>query len=159
MVNIGFIRPSKKGYDTWIRGNSCYRCNYEWKSKTSCTNEPLVCPNCKSSYWNKPRRDEKGKVENQIKVEEAVIEMHKVFGKLVDTKYNTIVSWAKDLDGGLYEAINNYHDLKMKQQSQEQEKISEESYAKVEKIAHIFDKEEKEIDSDLVKQVLKALDS
>jgi len=36
----------------------CSRCEHEWgrRSKDS-TDEPVVCPKCKSPYWDKPKRE------------------------------------------------------------------------------------------------------
>ncbi|MBS3064677.1 MAG: hypothetical protein J4472_02590 [DPANN group archaeon] len=31
---------------------NCERCAHEWLPRT--TEEPIVCPSCKSPYWNKP---------------------------------------------------------------------------------------------------------
>jgi DNA-directed RNA polymerase subunit RPC12/RpoP len=33
----------------------CNRCDHEWQSRTD--EEPTVCANCKSPYWDKPRRN------------------------------------------------------------------------------------------------------
>lgn len=33
---------------------TCIRCNYEWIPRSDET--PVVCPKCKSPYWNKPRK-------------------------------------------------------------------------------------------------------
>ncbi len=43
-----------------VEGFQCLRCGYKWvprifKGKTE---EPTICPKCKSPYWNKPRRSE-----------------------------------------------------------------------------------------------------
>jgi predicted Zn-ribbon and HTH transcriptional regulator len=35
----------------------CLRCEHEWASKMD---KPLVCPKCKSPYWNTPKKEEKG---------------------------------------------------------------------------------------------------
>ena len=35
----------------------CKRCEYEWIARTE---DPKVCPNCKSPYWNTPRKAVKG---------------------------------------------------------------------------------------------------
>lgn len=34
----------------------CKRCEYGWVARTE---EPKVCPQCKSPYWNVPRRQVK----------------------------------------------------------------------------------------------------
>lgn len=38
-----------------IRGNRCYRCGYEWKPR-NINVVSSICPNCKSPYWDRPRR-------------------------------------------------------------------------------------------------------
>jgi rubrerythrin len=35
---------------------TCQRCGYIWQRRTQ---QPKRCPNCKSPYWNKPRRKQK----------------------------------------------------------------------------------------------------
>ncbi len=38
----------------------CERCAHEWIPKKPWSEGdalPMVCPSCKSPYWNKPRRD------------------------------------------------------------------------------------------------------
>lgn len=44
---VGLIEIKVKGY-------RCNRCGHEWIPKGK--DEPMVCPNCKSPYWNKPRK-------------------------------------------------------------------------------------------------------
>ena len=45
-----------------IEGFMCERCQYRWAPRPLVTPhdgprpEPQACPNCKSRYWNKPRR-------------------------------------------------------------------------------------------------------
>lgn len=41
-----------------IWGYKCERCGHEWVPRNEPT--PLVCPKCKSPYWNRPRRAKKG---------------------------------------------------------------------------------------------------
>jgi len=38
-----------------ISGYRCERCGHEWTPRNK--EEPLVCPKCKSPYWNKPRKN------------------------------------------------------------------------------------------------------
>jgi hypothetical protein len=38
-----------------VMGYRCERCAHEWVPKYD-TQEPRVCPKCKSPYWNRPRR-------------------------------------------------------------------------------------------------------
>jgi len=37
-----------------IEGYFCERCSHKWVSRNK--NMPIVCPRCKSPYWNKKRR-------------------------------------------------------------------------------------------------------
>lgn len=41
-----------------ISGFKCERCEHEWIPRNN-KEEPLVCPKCKSPYWNKPRKNRK----------------------------------------------------------------------------------------------------
>lgn len=43
-----------------IEGFRCERCEYEWVPREKGV-EPMVCPSCKSPYWNKPRQKKKAK--------------------------------------------------------------------------------------------------
>ena len=38
------------------KGFKCGRCEHEWVPNNINT-PPIVCPNCKSPYWNKPRKN------------------------------------------------------------------------------------------------------
>lgn len=38
-----------------LEGYKCERCDHEWIPRETTEGEPLVCPRCKSPYWNKPR--------------------------------------------------------------------------------------------------------
>ena len=38
-----------------IKGYKCERCNHEWIPRNKAEN-PMICPKCKSPYWNKPRK-------------------------------------------------------------------------------------------------------
>ena len=40
-----------------LKGYQCERCNHTWVPRDEAT--PLVCPKCKSPYWNKPRQSKK----------------------------------------------------------------------------------------------------
>ncbi len=37
-----------------IKGYRCERCKHEWVPRKQET--PTICPECKSPYWNKPRK-------------------------------------------------------------------------------------------------------
>jgi len=48
-----------------IEGYKCERCGHIWvpRKYTGDKNEPepVICPKCKSPYWNKPKASAKGK--------------------------------------------------------------------------------------------------
>jgi DNA-directed RNA polymerase subunit RPC12/RpoP len=39
-----------------IDGYSCFRCNHKWVPRED-NEKPLVCPRCKSPYWDKERKN------------------------------------------------------------------------------------------------------
>ena len=39
-----------------IKGFMCERCEHKWMSRENCQHVPVVCPKCKSPYWNIPRK-------------------------------------------------------------------------------------------------------
>jgi DNA-directed RNA polymerase subunit RPC12/RpoP len=39
-----------------LDGFVCERCGHKWVKRANSEGEPVVCPKCKSPYWNKPRR-------------------------------------------------------------------------------------------------------
>jgi predicted Zn-ribbon and HTH transcriptional regulator len=39
------------------KGYKCDRCGYEWTPRKK--EKPIVCPKCKSPYWNIPKNDKK----------------------------------------------------------------------------------------------------
>ena len=41
-----------------LDGYRCVRCEHEWVPRQK-GQVPLVCPSCKSPYWNRPRRGKK----------------------------------------------------------------------------------------------------
>jgi len=41
-----------------VEGYKCERCGHEWIPRKN--NYPIVCPKCKSPYWNMPKRDNIG---------------------------------------------------------------------------------------------------
>jgi len=52
--------PPIKGYpervaNVTLAGYRCDRCGHEWVPRDK-LKEPLVCPKCKSAYWNTPRK-------------------------------------------------------------------------------------------------------
>ena len=42
-----------------IDGYICERCSHKWISRANSVKKPLVCPKCKSPYWNIPRKASK----------------------------------------------------------------------------------------------------
>ncbi len=40
-----------------LTGYRCERCNHRWVPRDKMS-MPIICPKCKSPYWNKPRRDD-----------------------------------------------------------------------------------------------------
>lgn len=50
-----------------LDGYICERCKHIWVSRLIKGNEkmlPVVCPKCKSPYWNKPRKNKKQRTKN-----------------------------------------------------------------------------------------------
>lgn len=41
-----------------IEGYKCERCGHEWVPRNK-DEYPIVCPKCKSPYWNTPKKQEK----------------------------------------------------------------------------------------------------
>ena len=42
-----------------LKGYRCERCDHTWVPREE--DVPLVCPKCKSPYWNKPRKLKKSR--------------------------------------------------------------------------------------------------
>ena len=40
-----------------VKGYKCERCGHEWIPRKK--EYPILCPNCKSAYWDKPARKKK----------------------------------------------------------------------------------------------------
>ena len=45
-----------------IRGFKCERCGHEWIPRNK-EEVPIICPKCKSPYWNKPKKSKKNEKE------------------------------------------------------------------------------------------------
>jgi DNA-directed RNA polymerase subunit RPC12/RpoP len=41
-----------------LEGYRCERCGHQWLPRSTTEGDPVICPKCKSPYWNKPRRSE-----------------------------------------------------------------------------------------------------
>ena len=41
-----------------FKGFKCERCSHEWVPRNK-EEYPIICPKCKSPYWNKPRKNKK----------------------------------------------------------------------------------------------------
>jgi len=39
-----------------IDGYICERCAHKWIARANSVHKPIVCPKCKSPYWNIPRK-------------------------------------------------------------------------------------------------------
>lgn len=39
-----------------VPGYQCTRCGWQWVARLKTRPQPLVCPNCKSPYWDESRR-------------------------------------------------------------------------------------------------------
>jgi len=51
-----------------LNGYICERCGHTWVSRLKTQNpnkKPIVCPKCKSPYWNIPRKNKTKKRENE----------------------------------------------------------------------------------------------
>ena len=46
-----------------INGYQCEHCGHEWVKRTK-RRRPVICPKCKSPYWNEPRKQQEEKSEN-----------------------------------------------------------------------------------------------
>jgi len=44
-----------RGVKVTVMGNRCERCGHGWKPREG--SNPLVCPKCKSPYWDRPRQN------------------------------------------------------------------------------------------------------
>lgn len=42
-----------------VNGFLCERCGHKWIPRTKIDEDPIICPKCKSPYWNKPRKNKK----------------------------------------------------------------------------------------------------
>ena len=38
-----------------VKGYKCERCEHEWAPRNK-KEKPIICPKCKSPYWNKPKK-------------------------------------------------------------------------------------------------------
>jgi len=41
-----------------MNGYKCDRCTHEWVARRKISVKPIICPKCKSAYWNIPRKNE-----------------------------------------------------------------------------------------------------
>lgn len=53
-----------------ITGYLCDRCGHQWVPRGDPEQKPLVCPKCKSPYWNVPRKNKKKRDGEAAKVEQ-----------------------------------------------------------------------------------------
>jgi len=61
--------PVKEGTSKPTIDCGCNRCGHQWQSEKGIDQLPVQCPKCKSTYWNKPRREKKEKGVERKKVE------------------------------------------------------------------------------------------
>jgi len=40
-----------------VDGYKCERCKHEWIPRSKKKVNPIICPSCKSPYWNTPRKN------------------------------------------------------------------------------------------------------
>lgn len=52
------------GFQVLITGNKCFRCGHGWVQKEQ-TQRAKVCPKCKNPYWDTPKKDKGGDVEDE----------------------------------------------------------------------------------------------
>lgn len=53
------MKSDSCGVNVFIRGNKCYRCSHVWVPR-NIKEIPEICPKCKSPYWNKVKKNNKG---------------------------------------------------------------------------------------------------
>jgi len=49
-----------------MKGYQCTRCNHTWVPRDK--GKPMVCPKCKSPYWDKPRQNETTKLSKKDRI-------------------------------------------------------------------------------------------
>jgi DNA-directed RNA polymerase subunit RPC12/RpoP len=40
---------------TMLEGYKCERCGHTWVKRETTEGDPVICPKCKSPYWNRPK--------------------------------------------------------------------------------------------------------
>lgn len=58
MYKVIKIMAKEAGWKVHILGNKCYRCGHVWIPR-DINDKPAVCPACKNSYWDRPKREKK----------------------------------------------------------------------------------------------------
>ena len=38
-----------------VKGYQCERCSHKWLPRKK--EKPIICPKCKSAYWDKPKKE------------------------------------------------------------------------------------------------------
>ncbi|MBS3136506.1 hypothetical protein J4401_06135 [Candidatus Woesearchaeota archaeon] len=46
-----------------VDGFQCERCSHKWIPRVK--RYPVICPSCKSPYWDKPRRNKRKNVQKE----------------------------------------------------------------------------------------------
>jgi len=42
-----------------VPGFRCERCKHKWIPRVKVKEDPIICPKCKSPYWNIPKKKKK----------------------------------------------------------------------------------------------------
>jgi hypothetical protein len=68
-------------------GFTCERCNHDWVPR-SLDKPPKICPRCRSSYWNKSRKDQEAKGSSS-KLNESKQSQQNFHLKMPSKRFNT----------------------------------------------------------------------
>lgn len=50
-----------------LQGFRCERCGHQWVPRATTEGEPVICPKCKSPYWDRPRQITKVRVAQVVR--------------------------------------------------------------------------------------------
>jgi DNA-directed RNA polymerase subunit RPC12/RpoP len=42
-----------------LQGYVCERCGHKWVKREATQGDPVICPKCKSPYWDRPKKQSK----------------------------------------------------------------------------------------------------
>jgi DNA-directed RNA polymerase subunit RPC12/RpoP len=93
-----------------IMGYRCERCGHEWVPRGEHTEDPRVCPKCRSPWWNKPKKsmmpydDFKAKIRDILKTSESPLTWTEIRTKAGLPQLFPNNQWVRKLeeDIGLY---------------------------------------------------------